>query len=427
MKVRYSAILLLIGLSLSLFITGSFAESLSAKQLEEEINMLKEHVERLEQAKPDAAKSGTILNPKISLDALFTVGGATEKKDEIAVLQGGAHDPNRQGVSVQNIELTMSAAVDPYLDAAANLVFQINADGESTMEVEEVFFTTRALPYGLQVKGGQFFTEFGRLNNRHPHTWAFVDQPVINTRVFGGDGLRNPGMRLSWLAPLPWYSELYLGFQNANGETAASFNSVAGEDIGGHLITEQAVSTIGDLLYSARLLQSFDLSDTATLNFGMSTLSGPNGTGPDKKTEIYGIDIYIKWAPLSTSQGFPFLSWQTEWITRRYEAAAYDDGTSVLPDETLKDAGIYTQFLWGIKPRWVLGLRYDSANGENGGNDPMRDSRKRYSSNITWYPTEFSKLRLQYNNDSADHLSDTVHAVWFQFEFMIGAHAPHIF
>ena len=420
---RYSTVLFWIGFFLSVPYTGSFAETLSAEQLEEEINLLKEQVARLEETQSFTADSGTKLNPKISLDALFSVGGATEKPDEIAVLQGGAHDPNRQGITVQNIELSMSAAVDPYLEGTAHLIFQINAAGESKMEVEEVFFTTRALPYGLQVKGGQFFTEFGRLNNRHPHTWAFVDQPVVNTRMFGGDGLRNPGMRISWLTPLPWYLELFFGFQNANGETAASFLSSAGEEFGGRPITEQAVSTVDDLLYSARLLQSFDLSDTTTLNFGMSALNGPNGTGPDKMTEIYGLDLYIKWKPLFTSKGFPFVSWQTEWITRRYEAAAY----AALPDETLKDSGIYTQFLWGIKPRWVLGLRHDSADGENGGNDPLRDSRKRYSSNLTWYPTEFSKFRLQYNNDNADHLSDTVHAVWFQFEFMIGAHAAHVF
>ena len=39
---------------------------------------------------------------------------------------------------------------------------------------------------------GQFLTEFGRINPTHPHAWAWLDQPVIEARVFGPDGMRRP-------------------------------------------------------------------------------------------------------------------------------------------------------------------------------------------------------------------------------------------
>lgn len=35
--------------------------------------------------------------------------------------------------------------------------------------------------------------------------------------------LRAPGVRLGWLLPVPWFSEVHLGAQNANGETMLSF------------------------------------------------------------------------------------------------------------------------------------------------------------------------------------------------------------
>lgn len=111
----------------------------------------------------------------------------------------------------QNVELSIGATVDPYFDGQTHLIFLIDADGETVVELEEAFFTTRSLPWGLQVKGGQFFTEFGRQNKQHPHTWAFVDQPVVLSRFFGGDGLRSQGVRTSWLIPTDWYSEFYLG------------------------------------------------------------------------------------------------------------------------------------------------------------------------------------------------------------------------
>jgi len=58
--------------------------------------------------------------------------------------------------------------------------------------------------------------------------------------------------------------------------------------------------------------------------------------------------------------------------------------------------------------------------------DPLRNDRWRLSPNLTWYPSEYSKLRLQYNyDDRADIGVD--HSVWFQFEFLLGAHAAHKF
>src|SRR5262245_9143818 len=53
----------------------------------------------------------------ISLDGLFAVGTSTETEPSIQQLEGGDHDPHRRGFTVQNIELFLAGAVDPYLDA----------------------------------------------------------------------------------------------------------------------------------------------------------------------------------------------------------------------------------------------------------------------------------------------------------------------
>jgi hypothetical protein len=45
---------------------------------------------------------------------------------------------------------------------------------------------------------------------------------------------------------------------------------------------------------------------------------------------------------------------------------------------------------------------------------------------LAWHPTEFSRLRLQYNYDHAQHLDDdTAHSVWLGFEILYGAHPAH--
>ena len=42
-------------------------------------------------------------------------------------------------------------------------------------------------------------------------------------------------------------------------------------------------------------------------------------------------------------------------------------------------------------------------------------------------PTEYSKLRLQYNFDHGDAFAHAEHSVWLQLEFLLGAHAAHKF
>ena len=59
--------------------------------------------------------------------------------------------------------------------------------------------------------------------------------------------------------------------------------------------------------------------------------------------------------------------------------------------------------------------------------DPFRDDRYRVSPLLVWRPTEFSRIRLQYNFDSAAHLADDAHGVWLGFEWLYGAHPAHDF
>jgi hypothetical protein len=108
---------------------------------------------------------------------------------------------------------------------------------------------------------------------------------------------------------------------------------------------------------------------------------------------------------------------QAEGIWRGYET----------PSDTLRDSGFYAQGLWGFTRRWVVGGRVDYANGDET-TDPLRDRRWRLSPNLTFYPSEFSKWRLQYNYDRAQHLGNKpIHAVFLQFEFLIGTHGAHTF
>jgi hypothetical protein len=403
----------------------------------------------------------------IGLVGTFAAGSSTAS-DIQGGTQLGGHDPNQRGFTVQGVEATFTGAVDPYFRGQANVLFSVDAGGESFLEVEEAYLETISLPGNLQLRGGQFLTEFGRQNPTHPHAWAFVDTPLVNARLLGPDGLRNPGARLSWLMPTPFYSELSLAVQNSHGETAASFRS-SGHHHGEeeeeevpfafrHPDNDRGLKHVDDLLFTPRYAMSFDLTDAQTLLLGASAAVGPNSrggdAGGDTDTQIYGLDFTWKWKPTRHQAGFPFVMWQTEAMWRKYDVGAFDwadedegqiidastGNPAVLPGETLNDYGFYTQLLYGFRPRWVAGLRLDYVAGERGdyerlnltrdgeplGRDLERAERWRLSPNLTWFPTEFSKLRLQYNYDDRKGIGED-HSVWLQFEFILGAHAAHKF
>ena len=110
---------------------------------------------------------------------------------------------------------------------------------------------------------------------------------------------------------------------------------------------------------------------------------------------------------------------------RRFEAG--EDSLKGLPHENLDDWGAYSQVIWGFKRRWTSGLRGEFVTGETGdfgGN--LRPDRTRLSPMLTFYPSEFTKLRLQYNYDEIQGLNSE-HSVFLQLEFSIGAHPAHKF
>jgi hypothetical protein len=373
------------------------------------------------QARP---AGGGLTNPDIGLDGLFALAHFNR---ENPVTYGG-HDPKATGFNLQQVELSFASNVDPYLRADANIVLLA-----SGIEIEEAYATTLGLPWGFQLKAGQFLTAVGRHNPTHPHAWGWANRPLVMGRFFGGDGLRNPGAQLSWLSPLPWYSELVVSAQNSTGETAASFLP----DGSMHSLAE-------DALYLGRWSNFFAVTDSFSTHLGATYLQGANPEGHGKRTRFVAGDIYLKYRqPDSLS----FFALQAEAIQRYYDSAA---------EGRLKDFGWYAELTYrlpGSFARWHVGLRYDqlapkhapvltaagSAAHSHGheeteeadagavAGDPDSPSRFRVSPVVTYYPSEFSKVRLQYDYDRLAALEITQHAVILQFEFMIGAHASHKF
>jgi len=367
----------------------------------------------------------------ISFDGLFAL--AYSSAPDLYNIEVGDHDPQQRGFNARNIELALDGAVDPYFEGFANIVFKLDNDNETEVEVEEAFMQTTSLPFNLQLKGGQFFAAFGRLNPVHPHAWDFADAPLVSGLFLGPDGLRGVGAQISWTLPLPWYSQLIFAGQNGRGGTGFSFRNPGDDGIFfDRETTDREARGLQDFVWIPRWENSVDLSPTQVVLAGVSGAFGSNETGANSRTQIYGADFFYKWKSAHAEGGFPFVKWQTEAMYRRFEAGRGVDQTFPVA-ETFHDWGMYSQVLWGFKKGWVAGVRGDYVHMQDSHftDDLDRQSRSRVSANLTWYPTEFSKLRLQYNHDFLESnffLSDRqVDSVFLQFEFILGAHGAHKF
>lgn len=344
------------------------------------------------------------IQPELSILGGLALAAFSEDENH----QTGAHDPSENGFNLLGLELAFGAAVDPYLRFDGNLVFSLFG-----VELEEAYATTLDLPFRLQARFGQMLTRFGRINASHPHSWDFVDQPFAIGRVFGAEGSRGLGVEVSYLTPLPWYVELVLSVTEAAGEAnARSF--FGAEDLG--------VKSPLDLLYTGAIKQFFPLSEDWSLLLGLSGAFGPNSTGRDNRTDVYGADLFLKYRPVGRATS-SYAALQSEWLYRRRQ----------VPEDVLSDFSGYTQVVYRFTERWSAAVRYELGSRTRGQGDRVVDpldpewdrARTRIAANITHHPTEFSRFRLQGSRDAG--FEDPVWALFCTADVMIGAHGAHEF
>ncbi len=338
-----------------------------------------------------------------------------------------------RGFSLSESEVTMSANVDHLFYGQAT--FAVEPD--DSIGVEEAFGQTTSLGHGFTVKGGRFFSSIGYNNSVHAHAWDFAD-PSLMQRAFLGDNYSDDGVQLSWIAPLPMYVELggELGRgvhspgsdRDKNGAGSATLFAHLGDDIGTGGSYRVGVSTLR----------------TSTDGKGTSIVDLDDRTGTTNTflgdTRLYGLDFVFKWAPEGNPkyQNFKLVG---EWFTARRDGTLTFDQSGALglgpaaESFHLHQSGWYVQGVYQFHPEWRVGLRYDQLDEGTWDAGPIATSNgvvkpdftpRRYSAMVDWNPSEFSRLRLQFNQDKSQ-LGLTDNQVFLQYIYSLGSHGAHKF
>ncbi len=358
---------------------------------------------------------GSLMNPAMSVivDGVFGYYGRRRSDFDAARLPVAGDDPSasREGFGIQEAELALQSAVDPYLDGALFLTIP-NLEG---IEVEEAYLVTTSLPWNLQLKAGTFRSQMGRNNTQHLHLQHFTRRPLFTSLLFGADGMRGPGAQGSLLLPLPWFATLYLeAFSLGAPDDPALVSSFGG---GGR-------SDPGNLTYAAILEQYWDATDNASLMLGLNAATGrlfdcagvaicPGGGTRAARTFLYGGDLTYRWRPANVAESYASVQWTTELFFRSIGRVAGIAGQT-------EGAG-YTEPVVQVARRWYVGARLDIVGIPSGDNLPRRYG---YAGSLTFAPSEFSRFRLYAQEITGPGMGSATVA-FLQSEISLGAHGAH--
>lgn len=363
---------------------------------------------------------------------------------------GHSHGEAEEGFNFRSAEISFSASVDKYFDAMAMLA----VDSEGDVDLEEAWFQTRSLPYGLKIKGGKFLSDIGYMNNQHPHNWDFTDQNLVYLNLIGDHGIEDTGVQLTWLPAWEHYTLFGIEAFQGDGEkfgNVAELGEEMEEELDEAMIDEDDLG-LDDEDEGPRLITAF-VKYAPDLGYNHALQLGAWGAWADQQQEIHGeveetnlevldgdawmwgLDAVYKYDGRG-DHGKGDVTLQSEYVWQRKDLDliyAQDPGEDLGEREFTED-GFYIQGLYGFAPRWQAGLRYDVVGLTNelkSDGDTLEDwdESDRWTAALTWTPTEYSRFRAQYSHAEIERDGDSEDFDYFYLQYILslGSHGAHKF
>ncbi len=327
-----------------------------------------------------------------------------------------AREPDDSEFEVRAFELNIGAPVDPYFDLLLTLSWH-----EDEFELEEAWVST-VLPGNLKLQFGREFLPFGYLNRLHEHDLPQVDPPFVLDELTTDHGFIGDGAHLEFVAPflnptLTIIGGAYDNIQHSVGRRIDGFPLV------GRVQTYfQSEDGRHSLLSGASYLSSVGNKDPMESRWNSDGLTSDD-RARGKMSSTIGLDLKYKFSTGRTT--YEGLTLGGEYLRVSYDA--YDRHVDFEPGlEIGSDQGFYLYAEWDFDRFRGIGYRYDRTDALF---SSLEDNARieAHSLYYQWRPTEFSRVRLQYQYVEDDREDQSEHLVMLQGTFFIGWHPPHRF
>ena len=371
-------------------------------------------------AAPVPQERPNAFNPQVGVVLVGTASTYSSDRDQgiPGYMTGEEAGSPSEGFSLGESEFNMQASIDDKFYGNFTMAVA-DEDGDTELELEEAWFQTLAMPYGLAVRGGRFFSGIGYRNQFHRHADDFVDRS-LPYRVFLENQYIDDGVQLTWLAPTDQFLEFGAEWLRGEGFPASG----SGND--------------GKGAWSLFARTGNDIGVSHSWQAGLSWLSADaddRSSGEEDEEDHFDGDVELaiadlvwKWAPDGNPNQRNFkleaaYFWQNQdgiFTPHDADGLAYDE------DQT----GWYVNGIYQFRPQWRAGLRisgldadspgsaFDGTSLDTDGHDP-----RIYSAMVDWSPSEYSRLRLQYDLDES--APKTVDRLYLQYIMSLGAHGAH--
>ena len=368
------------------------------KGMEQQLQKALQRIDQLENER--ASASVRVDQVEKSMNATRSAPSTLNPAIGMAIDATGEHRSKAGGTfNFRSAEIGISASIDPY--ARGYAFFTGSGEG---VEVEEAAMVTTSLPWNLQVRGGRFFADFGRLAKFHPHEYAFVNTPLSLERIVGGES-KADGAEVSYLFPTPFFLRGTIG----------GYNKLGAEN---ERLDDSKSRSWSRFTYLGRLNTYFDVTDNQSVELGTSLAYTPSIRIPEDphggSRSLSGLDVTYRYQPLDST------------LHQGLTVGAELFGNS---ERMERESGFRRMFALGgyayaeakLNREWAAGFLYDNAPSLA---SPGKKTHS-YSPFLTWTLSEFNRLRLQYSyldDKVRDDKAERGHQFFLQWTTVLGSH-----
>ncbi len=394
-------------LAIAIFFQASGQDDL--EKLKKKVADLETEVEKMMEQKLDQAETGpaktetaNAFNPSI------TVFMNAAMRIDSAAVEAAGHDHGGGGSDPDFIddrfwfrggELDFRGSVDAYVDAVLLLGIHQESNGEFGTHIEEGYGILKqipileAAPLGMKLKIGRYRAPLGSMNKLHQHDWPWTTAPLAVSTYLGSEGgtFFESGFAMEGLGlmmQLPSFEGTSLDFELH----AARAGEIA--------VTEEAEDPsnpagVGKLNFFTELGEGNDLS------------IGLSGYFEEPGNHVIVADFLYRWRPTGKFQSLVF-GGEWHFVNRNIPGE----------EETSPNGGflfLQYQLNWNV----YLGARWDHVQGL----EEVDEETDVYSAYVSYYTTEFFRMRLGYEHRASDHEEeDGLNSVFMEFNFVFGSH-----